>query len=76
MYIKNRVDPRTEPCRTPDMTLHGVEYEPSTVTHCDLFALIQSSSFPLNCIVFKLCTSLECATLSKTLEKSNMPMST
>ena len=58
--------------------LHGVEYEPSTVTHCDLFDkndLIQSNGFPLITKYSSFCTSLECATLAKALEKSKIPMS-
>ena len=61
------------------MTFHGVEYEPLTVTQCDLFdknEMIQSSSFPLSPWYSSFYTSLKCANLSKALEKSKMPMST
>ena len=50
VYIKNRVGPRAEPYGTPDVTLHGVEYEPSTTTCCNLLDrnnLIHCNGFPL-----------------------------
>ena len=36
IHIRNTVGQKTEPCGTPDVTLHGVEHEPSTTTHCNL----------------------------------------
>ena len=50
MYIRNKVGPRTEPWGTLDVTLHGVEYDPSTTTCCDLSDRndwIHCSGFPL-----------------------------
>ena len=36
IHTRNKVGPRNEPWETLDVTLQGVEYEPSTTTCCVL----------------------------------------
>ena len=79
MWIKNSKGPRTVPWGTPDKTLAGLEYFPSTSTDCDLVfkkeavhfhrgpCMPQNSIFP---------NKWSCGMVSKALEKSKIAMST
>ena len=49
MYIRKRIDPKTEPQGTPDVTCTVSEASPSSTTRCEWFerkADIQFRAFP------------------------------
>ena len=73
IYIRKRIGPNTEPCRTPLRTNCHVDLLPFTQTRCLLLlshSVIHFSSLPVVPWLFNFSSSLWCGTLSKALAKS------